>query len=515
MSTLKTPHSRTRLGVVQMRCGAARQMRHDVLVSADHDRPQKRRLRTGYRLSVNHKLHANQPFPNWMIFIPLMYTHHYVWQDGYTGPYLKRFQGAGEMCMDGSRFDDLARALGHGISRRKLLRGLAGGVAGALAGGALTRKDASARSLTICHATGNPNAPYESLTIQQAEFSLHARHGDYLRVECCADGDCPNQYGECGHGVCQNGYCAQLPAEAGTPCDDGLACSANAVCDGAFTCLGTSVVCAETENPCTTSVCSESGGGCQEVPIADQTSCGTGDACTDYVCASGNCLAVPSTACTGNCAVCGSACVDLDADPNNCQSCGHICDGGSDCTIATCNDGICGTAPANEGMTCGTGDACHDLICSSGSCVHVPSTACTGNCHVCGDACVDLDTDPSHCQTCGNVCITESRCMAPACNLGICGTTPTNEGGVCVATSGGVADIGFCTDGECINTCPLGDTCRFDLDWVEDVTGYCVGGGCVCRPTGMPCNCFDLYDFFGCCSLGCSCSNGSRTGTCW
>src|SRR3954470_12579200 len=95
--------------------------------------------------------------------------------------------GKGEQGMDGPKFDDLARALGQGSSRRTLLRGLAGGVAGLVAGTVVRpHRGALAREITICHATGDPSAPWQSLTIDQSDFNQHARHGDFLRVECCA-----------------------------------------------------------------------------------------------------------------------------------------------------------------------------------------------------------------------------------------------------------------------------------------------------------------------------------------
>ena len=115
-------------------------------------------------------------------------------------PFRKR-----EKRMDGSKFDNLARTLGHGTSRRTMLRGLAGGFAGILAGGTLVHQGAGAagRELVICHATGDPNAPYQTMTIQQTEMNMHARHGDFVRVECCTDSDCASQ----GQVSCETGYC--------------------------------------------------------------------------------------------------------------------------------------------------------------------------------------------------------------------------------------------------------------------------------------------------------------------
>jgi len=102
----------------------------------------------------------------------------------------------------------------------------------------------------------------------------------------------------------------QLPTAAGTPCDDGRACTVDAVCDGAFTCTGgAEVVCLETENSCTTSICSEAAQGCQEVPVDDSTECGTNDACVSQVCPSGACQSGQT-----NCPA-GDQCDSADCDP--------------------------------------------------------------------------------------------------------------------------------------------------------------------------------------------------------
>jgi len=69
-------------------------------------------------------------------------------------------------------------------------RRVAGVVAGALV---CSHAGALARTITICPATGDPRAPWRSLTFDQSDFNQHARQGDFLRVECCADSECPNQ----------------------------------------------------------------------------------------------------------------------------------------------------------------------------------------------------------------------------------------------------------------------------------------------------------------------------------
>src|SRR5581483_9933966 len=80
--------------------------------------------------------------------------------------------------------------------------------------------------------------------------------------------------------------------------------------------------------------------------------------------------------------VCGTRCADLQADPNNCGTCGHAC-----------------------------GDL---MVCVAGTCqLHCPAgnTACNG-------LCVNLLTDNANCGTCGNGCP-----MGNVCSRGACGTT--------------------------------------------------------------------------------------------
>ena len=118
--------------------------------------------------------------------------------------------------MENSRFDDFTRSLGRERSRRSVLRGLAGGLAALIPGGALAGVEMTGRSLVICHATGNPSAPYQSVTIQQSDMNFHARHGDFLRVDCCTDSDCISQ----GQATCETGYCTGTftCGATGSPC---------------------------------------------------------------------------------------------------------------------------------------------------------------------------------------------------------------------------------------------------------------------------------------------------------
>lgn len=67
---------------------------------------------------------------------------------------------------------------------------------------------------------------------------------------------------------------------------------------------------------------------------------------------------------------CGNACVNLDNDIHNCQSCGSACQG----LNPFCDHGVCGAPPCNMGTTCvGTQGCCGDKCCKVGElCCSVP-----------------------------------------------------------------------------------------------------------------------------------------------
>jgi hypothetical protein len=159
--------------------------------------------------------------------------------------------------MDGQRFDNVARALARGASRRGLLRGLAGSV---IAGWAAARGHEANAQQAYYLGPGDPC--YDDAQCRGADAPLYcAANGfDYDGpLNCCAfEGSrCGFDEACCGSLSCLNGTClffdpnAGYPADVGypAPVDSGLnqtgygfppgqACISDAQCDNSYPELG-------------------------------------------------------------------------------------------------------------------------------------------------------------------------------------------------------------------------------------------------------------------------------------
>ncbi len=194
----------------------------------------------------------------------------------------------------------------------------------------------------------------------------------------------------------------------------------------------------------------------------------TEDACVNVMCGTGQRCSAGACVCDGARTACGSSCVDVTSNPNNCGGCGHTCDAGK-----TCNSGACVV------------DTC------------MAPTA------LCGTDCVNLTTDANNCNACGAACGGGRDCVAGACQcpmgLTLCGTQCTNlstDPGNC-ARCGNTCNGGSCQSGGC--SCPGGkslcnSTC---IDYATDLNN-CQGCGKVCAP-GQTCG-----------ASGCTCPVGQK-----
>ena len=421
--------------------------------------------------------------------------------------------------MDGHRFDDLTRALAAGTSRRRVLKGLLGGAAGAALGslglgrgaaaaprpvGATciradhcasglcdqrTRRCVCPPGLAACNGAcldpvafrtdpancgacgaGCPGAANATATCAGGAcatvclpgFKRCAPTGPCLpETVCCVPADCPPPTaGTCqGTPTCAANACGFVPAASGTVCR-----AAGGVCGAAEVCDGVSLTCPT------------------DLAAPDNTSCGTGQ-----ICCGGACVSNTTTA---NCGTCGTVCAASGANTTAvCASgqCALVCNAGfADCdgNVATgcetntasdvLNCGACGNAcpiPANATATCANGQC--GFTCNTGFVLDTDGTCDVPPGSVGGGGGCDENTD---CQTgvcCANVC---QECCAPAdCAAG----APPNTSPTCAAgTCGYPCATGFhACGGACVsNADPL--TCGNRCEPCPTATPSCVGGVC-------------------------------------
>ena len=263
------------------------------------------------------------------------------------------------------------------------------------------------------------------------------------------------------------------------------------------------------------------GGGCADI-LTDPNNCGgcgnpdspadaDGGSTTNICsldggggCVNGSCGVI----CSGGRIGCGSLCVDITSDPNNCGACGNACTGVGYCVDGGCqiscpspltacpagypmagggstDASIDGATDASEGSFDGgtlTVDASAGAVeagvliqpviigpaaislCSNlynddlncGGCGYqcapgyrctagVCSPSCTGGALPCAQGCTDTLFDNLNCGTCGNIC----NIVSQACSYGICCVTtltgcPSGSSVACVDTTTDRNNCGGC-----------------------------------------------------------------------
>lgn len=257
--------------------------------------------------------------------------------------------------MDGRRFDDIARSLAHGTSRRRfLVRGAA--AAAAVTGGLLgtSSTDAARRGkppkTSIC--TPDGAGGYTRVTIDTVLLPGYLATGSLLDNGCCSGSDCPGG-AACSEATCnvQTGTCSAELVADGTECTpDGPInlCRAPYTCQAGICSEGFGVLCAEIAGGCQRLIgCNPSTGLCDYGPAPDGTSCLRGENCADGTCADGICLDPTPRGCPSDaCRQCGyDACFDIcicvfigcGSDYPECQS--ASCDPELGCVFTNINEG--------------------------------------------------------------------------------------------------------------------------------------------------------------------------------
>jgi hypothetical protein len=237
-----------------------------------------------------------------------------------------------------NRFDELAKDLAGGMSRREALRRFGGALAGALLA-----------SLSVRKAWGGDHSA--CIEVCKQHTGVHGCGNACLKCD-----DDPNRicYSDTSAVCCSTGSsCVSGNCVAGPVCPSGETdCSGICVDTSTDTsnCGTCGITCAGTMPACCSGICRDLSN--------DTGNCGTcGNTCNaGEVCSNGACT------CPGM--VCAGTCVDTNTDPNNCGTCGNVCP-----TDATCSNGVCGCntgGPLCGTVCCGPRQKCnpaHEGVC--------------------------------------------------------------------------------------------------------------------------------------------------------
>lgn len=179
--------------------------------------------------------------------------------------------------------------------------------------------------------------------------------------------------------------------------------------------------------------CSSALASCGSACVNLQTDVNNCGACNTK-CATGQSCSAGKCECAGGLAACGSSCVNMQSDGDNCGACGTVCSGGQVCSQGQCAAGCaagempCGNSCANtmtDATNCGfcENKCAGGQACTSGSCGCGPGQA------TCNGACVDVMANAANCGTCGTMCGNGQTCSAGKCTGGSVGTGGTTGTG--------------------------------------------------------------------------------------
>eukprot|EP01065_Artemidia_motanka_P042695 TRINITY_DN5771_c0_g3_i2.p1 TRINITY_DN5771_c0_g3~~TRINITY_DN5771_c0_g3_i2.p1 ORF type:complete len:4752 (+),score=1264.50 TRINITY_DN5771_c0_g3_i2:1602-15857(+) len=294
--------------------------------------------------------------------------------------------------------------------------------------------------------------------------------------------------------VAESGLCPDVAKADGTPCNDGDPatdrdqCLAG-VCTGAVAC-GTTLCVASSQ--CGTAVCAS--GACAEVPAAAGSLCNDNTRATlNDTCSSGRCVGVDPCAnvvCPGpsGCRL-GGVCeprtgvCSTPFKPN-----GWLCDDGNPTTENDqCTNGYCSGTPRCAGVVCPAAAACRERgVCDTltGVCsdpTRQDDATCTdGNAATVQDRCSGgVCLGEISCS--GTTCRAVNPCKQPVCTPSGCGEANLPDGTECndnvAATTNDVCSAGACAGRNLCDgvSCPAPNGCR-QAGSCDPRTGYCAYG---------------------------------------
>lgn len=394
--------------------------------------------------------------------------------------------------MEGIRFDNLARAVASGASRRAVLKGLAAGIAATL-----LRAGAPgvARAQNTVPLGGQCSGLGANSDCSQAGGAVVCSDNGVLsdgQFNCCrnAGGSCTADFHCCGGAVCNNGSCGGGGGSGGLGL--GAECTSTSQCSQA----GGSVVCASNGIPGdgARNCCRNTGGAC----TADI------QCCANLFCVNGTCggsssgttpsggLALgaqctSSNQCTqtGGATVCANNGFDGDGALNCCRNEGGACTGvnfSADCCGGLyCITGVC-TSNTTGGLAIGA--ECNQ----TGQCSQAGGSAS------CATNGIDADGVLNCCRNDGGSCTASTDCCGGlACVDGRCGSGGGSGGSIGLGGQCSVTDecsqaggAVFCDDNGIASDGAL-NCCRYEGGGCGGGTHCCGGLECtagVCTPIG-------------------------------
>ena len=176
--------------------------------------------------------------------------------------------------------------------------------------------------------------------------------------------------------------------------------------------------------------------------------------------------------------ICGSDCVNTDADPRYCGDCETACAAGDVCERGRCIDpgdcrtndtGCTGFSYCDEetgeclpGCTDSAQCVGDDEVCD----VDINECTCDSGLERCGSNCVDTDVDPAFCGNCSTICRAEE-----VCELGVC-VDPDD----CRTNEIGCTGLTYCDEetGECLPGCATSAQCIGDNEVCDTELRNCV-----------------------------------------
>lgn len=324
---------------------------------------------------------------------------------------------------------------------------------------------------------------------------------------CGASGDCAaeNAGVACGaRSACSSGSCVCVEglSACGSECVDPLTderyCGAAGDCSGAVSC-GMGEVCSAGACTCAPGLV-RCGGSCID-PATHESYCGASGDCAGAsagtACGAGELCETGACVCAPGLVRCGSECVDPDTDERYCGA-APGCSGGVACGDGeACASGSCACAPGLvgcggecidprfDGRYCGASGSCTGAAagdsCAAGEVCNgagVCVLSCPSTLTECASSCVDTDTAPSHCGSCGNACPAPTGAW-PVCVAGVCSFACQPGHADCNGDGSDGCEADLSTDGANCGAC------------ASVCAGMCSAGACLCSTTTIASETFE------------------------